>query len=626
MPVCSTGLNEELPIGVSLLKKWRKKQLKKNDLIKTDSSIFRILSVGDNVLAIDCKKKTMPQFFSYDFFSDSEIINCNSPDYLEFEDLSPADRKIAQQRYTMIASAVSVLDDTKQRNLMLENSSKQFGISKQTLRSYLCTYLVYQDIAALAPKHSKGKELTQDQKNMRWALNKFFYTRNQNSLPTAYTMMLKAKYCDDYGKLLPEYPSFNQFRYFYRKHRKMENFFISRDGIKDYQMNNRPLLGDGIQEFAPSVGTAMLDGTICDIYLVNDKGQLIGRPVLVVACDANTSMCLGYSLSWQGGTYSLQNLMLNILEDKVALCERMGIHITADQWAVNQLPGIMVTDGGSEYKGKTFEQIAELGVSLITLPPYRPELKGQVEKLFDLIQKSYKDMLKGKGVIMPDFQERGSHDYRKDAVLTLEEFERIVVRCIVHYNCERVIKSYPYTPEMLENNVNPYANEIWNWKVENDIGTNLISVSNKELILTLLPRTSGKFTKYGLKVNRLRYHAEGYKERYLQGGDVVVAYNPDNCNKVWVKEKDGSFIEFSLIESRFEDMSLDSVQEIQQKQKELMKDTMRDNYQAKIELMSFIESVASKPKSSDVQMKDIRAARKSATRKQHKDIGGVIDE
>lgn len=600
--------------------------MKKNDLIKTDSGIFRVLSVGDNVLAIDCKKKTMPQFFSYDFFNDSEIINCLSPDYPIFEDLSPADRKIAQQRYTMIASAVSVLEDVKQRNLMLENSSKQFGISKQTLRSYLCTYLVYQDIAALAPKHSKGKELTQDQKNMRWALNKFFYTRNQNSLPTAYTMMLKAKYCDDYGKLLPDYPSFNQFRYFYRKHRKMENFFISRDGIKDYQMNNRPLLGDGVQEFAPSVGTAMLDGTICDIYLVNDKGQLIGRPVLVVACDANTSMCLGYSLSWQGGTYSLQNLMLNILEDKVSLCERMGIHITADQWAVNQLPGIMVTDGGSEYKGKTFEQIAELGVSLIHLPPYRPELKGQVEKLFDLIQNSCKDVLKGKGVIMPDFQERGSHDYRKDAVLTLEEFERIVVRCIIHYNCERVIKTYPYTPEMLESNVKPYANEIWNWKVENDIGTNLISVSNKDLILTLLPRTNGKFTKYGLKANRLRYHAEGYKERYLQGGDVIVAYNPDNCNKVWLKEKDGSFIEFSLIESRFEDMSLDSVQEIQQKQIELMKDTIRDNYQAKIELMSFIESVASKPKSTDVQIKDTRAARKSATRKQHKDIGGVIDE
>lgn len=74
----------------------------------------------------------------------------------------------------------------------------------------------------------------------------------------------------------------------------------------------------------------------------------------------------------------MQRLMLNILEDKVALCERMGIRITSEQWAVNQLPAVMVTDGGSEYKGQTFEQIAELGVTLVNLPTYRPELKGSV--------------------------------------------------------------------------------------------------------------------------------------------------------------------------------------------------------------------------------------------------------
>jgi len=425
-------------------------------------------------------------------------------------------------------------------------------MSKQSIRSFLCSYLVYQDVAVLAPKQSKEKELTEDQKNMRWALNKFFYTRNQNSLPTAYAMMLKAKYCDAYGVLLPDYPSYNQFRYFYRKHRKMENYYISRDGIKDYQRNNRPLLGDGVQEFAPAIGTAMLDGTICDIYLVNESGQLVGRPVLVIACDANTSLCLGYSLLWEGGTYSLQTLMLNILEDKVALCERMGIRITSEQWAVNQLPAVMVTDGGSEYKGQTFEQIAELGVTLVNLPTYRPELKGSVEKLFDLVQNSYKDLLKGKGVIMPDFQERGSHDYRKDAVLTMQEFERIVVRCIVHHNCERVIQNYPYTTEMLDDGVLPYANTIWNWK-KNEAGANLIDVSAKDLVLTLLPRTNGKFTRYGLKTNRLRYYADGYKEQFLQGGSAVVAYNPDNCNKVWVREKDGSFVEFSLIENRFSD-------------------------------------------------------------------------
>ena len=601
--------------------------MKKNDLKRTENGIYRILSLDtDSVMAIDCEKKSMPKVFPHKYFDNSETLDSLPTDFPDMEALSPADRKIAQERYTMIAGAVSVVDDPQKRNFMIKKSAEQFGMSKQSIRSFLCSYLVYQDMAVLAPKQPKEKELTKDQKNMRWALNKFFYTRNQNSLPTAYTMMLKTKYCDENGVLCSEYPSYNQFRYFYRKHRKMETYYISRDGIKDYQRNKRPLLGDGVQEFAPTIGTAMLDSTICDIYLVNETGQLIGRPVLVVACDTNTSMCLGYSLLWEGGTYSLQTLMLNILEDKVSLCEKMGIPITFEQWSVNQLPRIMLTDGGSEYKGQTFEQIAELGVTLINLPSYRPELKGTVEKLFDLIQNSYKDSLKGKGVIMPDFQERGSHDYRTDAVLTMLEFERIVVRCIVHYNCERVIPNYPYTAEMLSDGVLPYANTIWNWKKDNT-GETLIDVSKRDLILTLLPRTRGVFTRYGLKVNGLRYFADGYKEQFLQGGNAIVAYNPDNCNHVWVREKDGTFVESSLIENRFSDMSLVSVQDIQRQQKQLVQDTMRDNYQAKIELMTFIETVSEQAnQTEDVQIKGSRSARKSARRKQHKDIGGSMDE
>lgn len=600
--------------------------MRKNDIIKTKDSVYRVLNIdSESVFAIDCIKKTMPKTFSLDYFKKAEPVAAFCHSFKSFDELTPSARKVAQERYTMIAGVISVVDDTSERNRMINKASEQFGISKQTIRSYLCTYLVYQDLACLASKEKTEKELTKDQKNMRWALNKFFYTRNQNSLQTAYTMMLKEKYCNEEGVLLPEHPSFNQFRYFYRKNKKMETFYISREGLKNYQRNNRPLLGDGVQEFAPTVGTAMLDGTVCDIYLVDDKGQLIGRPVLVVACDANTSMCLGYSLLWEGGTYSLQTLMLNIIEDKVTLCERLGIKITPEQWSINQLPAVMVTDGGCEYTGKTFEQITELGVTLIKLPSYRPELKGTVEKFFDVVQNLYKEALKGKGVIMPDFQERGSHDYRKDAVLTLQEFERIIVRCIIYYNCERVLQNYPYTEDMLENNVKPYANELWNYK-KNESGVNLISINKRDLTLTLLPHIAGKFTRFGLKVNKLRYYNKAYKEQYLQGGEVTVAFNPDDCSKVWLKEKDGSYIEFELIESRFKDMSLDKVQEIQRKQKEVVKSAAEDSYQAKIELLSFIGTVSSKETLEDVKIDGIRAARKKARRKEHKDLGGMVNE
>ena len=230
-----------------------------------------------------------------------------------------------------------------------------------------------------------------------------------------------SKYCDDYGKLVETHPTFNQFRYFYRKTKSIEKYLISRNGIKDYQKNNRPLVGGGVQSYATCIGTAMLDSTICDSYLVNEGGDLVGRPILTIACDANTSLILGFTLGWEGTTCSFVKLMLSILEDKVELCRLHGIIINEKQWNVsNILPSIIITDGGPEYTSYTFSQITELGVTLIKEPPYRADLKGIVEKSFDVLQNLYKDILKGKGVIMSDFMERGSHDYRRDACLTLK--------------------------------------------------------------------------------------------------------------------------------------------------------------------------------------------------------------
>ena len=78
----------------------------------------------------------------------------------------------------------------------------------------------------------------------------------------------------------------------------------------------------------------------------------------------------------------------------------------------------------------------------------------------------------------------------------------------------------------------------------------------------------------------------------MQGGEALVTYNPDNCSKVWIKEQDGSFTEFCLIENRFSGMPLDTATDVKEQQKKLVKDAIRDSYQAKINLMSFVETVA----------------------------------
>ena len=601
--------------------------MKKYDLLRSGDSIIRVLDVQDDrILVIDCMKQTMPVWVeselleSYVGCTGGELFGVSSVDVIGDTDALDADqRKIMHERYTMIAPILPFISDDKMRSKLICSIAEEHQVSKQTIRNYLCLYLSYLDMAVLAPKKRKeDRELTQDEKHMRWALNKFFYTTKKQSLMTAYTMMLKEKYCDAMGVLAEEYPSFYQFRYFYRKTRKMQNFYISRDGLKNYQRNNRPLIGEGVREFAPAVGVGMLDATVCDIYLINDEGNLVGRPILTACIDAYSSMCCGYSLSWEGGVYSLRGLMLNIIADKVTWCKRFGISVQKVDWDCDMLPGTFVTDMGSEYKSDNFEQIAELGVTVVNLPSYRPELKGLVEKFFDLIQEMYKKHLKGKGVIEPDYQERGVHDYRKDACLTMMDFEKIILHCMIYYNSQRIIENFPYTEAMIDAQVKPYASCIWEWG-KSLIGANLIGVDSRELMLTLLPRTTGKFGRTGLKVNKLRYHCEGYTEKYLSGGMVTVAYNPEDVTSVWVIEN-GSYVEFMLIESRFKGRDLIEVQELQTSQKDITRSAARENLQAQINLAQHIEAIANNTcDHTDVHMKNIRNTRKKEQTKNHQD-------
>ena len=122
---------------------------------------------------------------------------------------------------------------------------------------------------------------------------------------------------------------------------------------------------------------------------------------------------------------------------------------------------------------------------------------------------------------------------------------------------------------MLASEVQLHASDIWNFG-KASVGANLIKVSREQLILTLLPRAEGKFTRVGLKVNRLRYKADGYTEQFLNGGSALVAYNPDDVSCVWIIEH-GEYIQFDLIENRFLDMPLSKVADIQQRQKAIVK-------------------------------------------------------
>ena len=603
--------------------------MQKNDLIERNGIIYRILDLSvDSALIIDCINRQMPKWIDINSISDYRFVSVEllqektNFNFYDIESAPAAVRRTIRERFTLIAGILPFISNEKERSQAITRISEQYEISKVTIRRYLCLYLAFHDMSALAQNsRAVQKPLTPDEKNMRWALNKFYYTKRQNSLNTSYTYMLKEKYCDSSGQLVNNYPSFHQFRNFYRKTKNFQKYYITRGGLKDYQKNYRPLLGDNVQEFAPIVGTGMLDSTICDIYLVNEAGGVVGRPILTVCIDAYSSMCMGYSLSWEGGMYSIVDLMINVLADKVQFARERGVAIDKSMWdCCGILPSTFVTDMGREYTSYNFEQITELGIRIINLPAFRPELKGPVEKFFDLVQNSFKAVIYGKGIIESDFQMRGGHDYRKDACLTMKEFEKIVLRCIIHYNTKRIIEKFPYTEEMLTAGISPFANTIWNYCRE-QIGANLIPVSISSLQKVLLPRTIGKFTREGLRVNSLRYKNDKYTEQYISGGQANVAFNPSDLSTVWLIDN-GEFVTFDLIEKRFSGKTMNEAQAIQARQKEIVKSFEKEALQSKIELFRQIETISEvgAVKTDNVDIQQIRKNRKKEKLETHKDF------
>jgi len=229
-------------------------------------------------------------------------------------------------------------------------------------------------------------------------------------------------------------------------------------------------------------------------------------------------------------------------------------------------------------------------------------------------------------VIEPDYRQRGAHDYRKDACLTMQEFEQIVLHCIKYYNSQRIIENYPYTNEMLKRKIEPYANKIFSFGCEQN-STNFIDISLEKVMLTLLPRVEGKFSRKGLVVNNMRYVAEGFTEEYLKGGTVIVAYNPDDVNTVYFFDK-GEYQEFVLVETRYRDKTIADIQEMQKKQKEIVQLEVKRNLQARIDLANHIQTIASLVSQSHAtSIKGIRENRQKERQRMHEDFlkEGVVN-
>lgn len=302
-------------------------------------------------------------------------------------------------------------------------------------------------------------------------------------------------------------PTFDQYRYSYETVKDLARAIRGREGAIAFNLRHRPLIGNStVGEIGPG-STFQIDATLGDIYLVSsiDRSRIIGRPVIYIVIDVFTRMIVGFAVTLEGPSWlGAMEALENTTADKVVYCAQYGIHIEESQWPSHHLPWRILADRG-ELEGYNIETLIEnLGVREDTTAPYRADWKGIVERNFRLLNDKCIKWVPG--AVYPR-QGRGGPDYRLDAVLTLQEFRHLMIRCILAHNQGHHMPWYRMDEHMIRDRVDAFPIDLWEWGIKHRTGH--LQTRPQDIIrMNLLPKGEATASGAGLRFNGLLYRCE----------------------------------------------------------------------------------------------------------------------
>ncbi|MUG92905.1 DDE-type integrase/transposase/recombinase [Scytonema sp. UIC 10036] len=389
----------------------------------------------------------------------------------------------------------------------------------------------------------------------RRGIKLFYENQLRRPLTEAFQLTLERFFHKGYeiknGVLVPvlppaeELPTFAQFRYWYEKERDISREKISREGERRFNLRHRAVLGDSTSmAFGPG-SLYQIDATIGDIYLVSslDRNRIVGRPVIYFVIDTFSRLITGFSVSLEGPSWLGAMLALeNATADKVAFCQEYGIQIDEADWPSHHLSEAILADRGELYGYNADNLVNALNVRVSNTPPYRADWKGIVERNFRL---SNDKMIRWIPGAVNQVQERGDKDYRLDAVLDLHQFRKLMIYCVLDHNKYHRMDWYRMDEFMIQDYVDPYPLELWNWGVRNR-GGHLRKMTPEIVRLNLLPTASAAVTPKGINYQGLFYTCElALREQWFVKAraegrwKIPIAYEPRRLDTIYLRLNGG---------------------------------------------------------------------------------------
>lgn len=563
------------------------------------------------------------------------------------EELSRAEKEKRDWAWEIVKFVRNQLDSeslifkSKYRNFAIQEATKVYKVSYNTVKNYLIRYWQGGKIRnGLLPNYhlcgAKGMERAVGNKKrgrprkfggghgvniddkikkyFRIGLNRYYYNQRQNSLKTTYEMIIMDFYTeqrtDSNGKEVPvikeisKIPTYNQFLYWFKKLNNPKKELIKRNGKRNYLQNHRAIIGNSTQDAGLGPGTLwQIDATQFDIYLVSsvDRNLIVGRPTLYLILDVYSRLIVGCNVSMEpfnsyaGVMVALANAML----PKDEYCKQYGVSLDRNEWDVACVPQKIFADRG-ELNGKHIEDsIAGLGISILNAPPYRADYKGIIEQAFAKLNINVKPFADGVVKNGKTSIERGDEDYRLKANLTIEEFTRILVKCILFHNNHHVLSEYVLDEMMITEKVEKIPAKIWEHGVRHMKGR-LRVLPEQTIKMHLLPTDTASVTARGVRYKKMLYASDyslknnWYQLARLNGRTKIkIWYDPRNLSNIYTINEDGEFHKLTILEhlTKYKNKGLDEIEQIMKYEESRDKKGEEQELQAKMELFDDIQTI-----------------------------------
>ena len=354
------------------------------------------------------------------------------------------------------------------------------------------------------------------------------------------------------SRLLPmdKRPTFRQFYYYCHKQLSAEDMDAIKTSRREQRNDKRLLLSEDVANVeAPGekVEADSLEVDLSLISIVNDATQqTIGRPIVYCMRDVLTHAIVAFSVSLENNSFlGYTNLFLNLGEDKKEFCAKYGIDLFDERlFPSNFLPIDFFSDYGPDYKSDAAEKLCNvLGINRHFSPPGTGSMKPMIEQWFHQIHTMINPYTEGAGQI----QKRKDSQHHKQATLTVYDFTRMLLICVLSYNQKHMDRYKPRVCE-IRDGVDPTPSILWQYYCKTKGCPRPITDRVDYLYKLLVPKQA-KIDKQGIHFEGLTYinlNDEDLLSVMYRAQDkkrpLSVRYDPRDNSRIYYIDSGGKMV------------------------------------------------------------------------------------